>query len=104
MYRKVSVLKDRKEIINLALKNKENKIFVVGYDTKDNSSVAEATVTKCKNGLVINFLEKYSQYVWGNQFNCGIFFRQQKRCRISNKKIFSPSFLKWSKESSTIFF
>ena len=52
----VSVLKDRKEIINLALKNKENKTFVVGYNTKDNSSVAEATVTKCKNGLVINFL------------------------------------------------
>ncbi len=35
---KVNVLQDRKEIIDLAIKNKEKKVFAVSYNTKDGSS------------------------------------------------------------------
>ena len=86
---KVSVLKDRKEIINLALKNKENKIFVVGYKTKDNSFVVEATVTKCKNGLVINYLEKYMRR---RNPDCTVIGDNKDTDRIKFKDLFSKDF------------
>ncbi|MBU4293631.1 MAG: DUF4914 family protein [Actinobacteria bacterium] len=85
----VSVLKDRKEIINLALKNKENKTFVVGYNTKDNSSVAEATVTKCKNGLVINYLEKYMRR---RDPDCTVIGDNKDTDKVKFKELFSKDF------------
>ncbi len=54
----VYILQDRKDILNLAIGDKDNEIFTVYYQS-ENSTAIEATVTKCKNGLVINYLEEY---------------------------------------------
>ncbi len=55
---RVTVLKKREEIVELAMKDKKNKRFVVSYSQGD-KHLNEAEVARCKNGLVINYFEKY---------------------------------------------
>lgn len=54
----VIMLDTREDIISLALDG--NKDFVeIRYDIKNRGEVLEATVAKCKNGLVVNYTEEY---------------------------------------------
>ncbi|SCP97234.1 DUF4914 family protein [Anaerobium acetethylicum] len=49
----------RDELIDIALGGKENDYFEVAYDVPGQEKVVEATVARCKNGLVVNYTDIY---------------------------------------------
>lgn len=55
----VIIPKTREELITLAMGNKENTTYDVEYDVEGKGVVLEATVTKCKNGVVVNYTDDY---------------------------------------------
>ncbi len=55
----VIVPKKREDLIQLAMGNSINTAFDVAYQIQGRGRVLEATVTKCKNGVVINYLDDY---------------------------------------------
>lgn len=55
----VIVPKDRDHLLSLAMGNEDNDIFEVGYIVPDNGRIIEATVARCKNGAVVNYMDKY---------------------------------------------
>jgi hypothetical protein len=55
----VIIPKSREELIDLAMGSKANVTFDVNYDVPGIGNVKEATVTKCKNGVVANYLDDY---------------------------------------------
>ncbi|WP_099469868.1 DUF4914 family protein [Konateibacter massiliensis] len=55
----VIIPKTREELVALAMGSNENTTFDVCYDVEGKGSVKEAIVTKCKNGIVVNYLEDY---------------------------------------------
>lgn len=57
--RGVIVPKTREELLALALGNAENTEFEIRYDVEGRGSVLEATVTRCKNGIAVNYTEDY---------------------------------------------
>lgn len=84
----VNILRNREEVINLALKNKENKVFVVDYKI-DSSSKDEAVVTRCKNGFVINYLEKYMRR---RDPDCTVIGDNKDTDKVKFKDIFNKDF------------
>lgn len=54
----VIVPKSRMELLELAMGG-ENSVFSVSYETEGFGQVEEATVTKCKNGVSVNYIEPY---------------------------------------------
>lgn len=55
----VIIPKSREELIDLAMGSKANVTFDVNYDVPGIGNVKEATVTKCKNGVVANYMDDY---------------------------------------------
>ncbi|HYE11119.1 MAG TPA: DUF4914 family protein [Patescibacteria group bacterium] len=55
----VIVPKDRNHLLTLAMGNEDNDIFEVGYIVPGNGRVIEATVARCKNGAVVNYMDQY---------------------------------------------
>ncbi len=55
----VTIPKTRTELFELAMGDKTNEIFNVEYEVKGIGTVLEATVTKCKNGAVVNYVDDY---------------------------------------------
>lgn len=55
----VTIPKTRKELFTLSMGGSENTFFNVEYDVKGVGNVLEATVTKCKNGVAVNYIEDY---------------------------------------------
>ena len=51
--------KSRKQLIELALGKNDQPVFTVEYDVEGFGVIPEATVTACKNGAVINYMEDY---------------------------------------------
>ncbi len=51
--------KSREEIFSLAMGNQDSGVFEVAYDLPDGSRFTEATITKNKNGLAINYTQPY---------------------------------------------
>jgi hypothetical protein len=51
--------KTRPEIIELAMGDPKNDVFEVAYDVPGKGQVTEATVTRCKNGVSVNYIEPY---------------------------------------------
>lgn len=49
----------RDHLIKLALGKEGNNFFEVAYEVKGHGKVVEATVAKCKNGVVINYTDAY---------------------------------------------
>lgn len=54
----VIIPKSRHELVELSLGSPGNDCFAVNYDV-DGKEVTEATVVRCKNGIVVNFTEDY---------------------------------------------
>lgn len=46
-------------LYDLSLGNPNNDFFEVAYTVENKGEVCEATVTRCKNGVVVNYLEDY---------------------------------------------
>ena len=55
----VLVPRSRKQLLELALGGSTNSSFEVAYDVPRRGSVAEAMVTRCRNGLAVNYTEAY---------------------------------------------
>lgn len=51
--------KTRAELFALAMGKESNTIFEVRYEVNGMGNVLEATVTKCKNGAVVNYVDDY---------------------------------------------
>lgn len=56
---KVVIPENREHILSLAMGDEDNMLFDVAYEVPDKGTVVEATVAKCKNGIAINYLDKY---------------------------------------------
>ena len=54
----VTVPKTRAELISIALGTPETNRFEVSYDVKG-KSITEATIVRCKNGVVVNYTDDY---------------------------------------------
>jgi hypothetical protein len=55
----VVIPKSRKELLTLAMGGDENVTFDIDYEVEGRGRVLEATATKCKNGIVVNYMEDY---------------------------------------------
>lgn len=54
----VTLIRDREEILSMATGGGKD-FFEVAYEVEGKDRLVEATVSKCKNGLAINYAEKY---------------------------------------------
>ena len=55
----VVIPKSRNELLTLAMGGDENITFDIDYEVEGKGRVLEATATKCKNGIVVNYMEDY---------------------------------------------
>lgn len=55
----VVIPKSRNELLTLAMGGDENITFDIDYEVEGRGRVLEATATKCKNGIVVNYMEDY---------------------------------------------
>ncbi len=55
----VVIPKSRNELLTLAMGGSENITFDIDYEVEGKGRVLEATATKCKNGIVVNYMEDY---------------------------------------------
>ncbi|MFP4698444.1 MAG: DUF4914 family protein [Eubacteriales bacterium] len=55
----ITIPTNRAHLLELALKGEKNGVFEVGYDVPGKGHIVEATVTKCKNGASVNYLDTY---------------------------------------------
>src|SRR3972149_5782120 len=51
------VPRDRSAILRLAVGSEDKAVYEVAYDVPGQGRVVEAMVTRCKNGLSVNYLE-----------------------------------------------
>jgi hypothetical protein len=54
----ITTFNTREEILNLSLGGKQNLFYEVKYEI-DDKEITEATVVRCKNGIVVNYVEEY---------------------------------------------
>lgn len=55
----IIVPESKQELITLSLGNEDNDTFNVEYDIEGFGKITEAYVTRCKNGVVVNYSEDY---------------------------------------------
>lgn len=55
----IIIPKTRAELVHLAMGKEENISFNVEYEVNGIGNVQEATITKCKNGVVVNYIDDY---------------------------------------------
>ena len=51
--------KSRSELLALAMGNQAEGVFEVAYDVPGKGRIVEAIVTKCRNGLAVNYTDSY---------------------------------------------
>ena len=56
---KITIPETRAEMLDLAMGGSDNDIYEVAYDIPGKGRVVEATVARCKNGIVINYADSY---------------------------------------------
>jgi len=56
---KVTIPETRAELLELAMGGKETSLYEVAYDVPGKGRFVEATVTRCKNGAVVNYTDIY---------------------------------------------
>ncbi len=57
--RAVILPRTREELLKLAMGGSDQLQFQVAYEVEGKGSIQEATVTKCKNGIVVNYMDDY---------------------------------------------
>ncbi|MDA3845297.1 MAG: DUF4914 family protein [Vallitaleaceae bacterium] len=55
----VIIPETRAEMLDMAYGNTDTDVFEVGYDVEGQGYVVEATVTRCRNGASVNYVEPY---------------------------------------------
>ena len=56
---KITVPESRLELLEMAIGGADSSLFSVAYDVPGMGHIVEATVARCKNGLVVNYPEPY---------------------------------------------
>ena len=56
---KYIVPESRSQLLSLAMLDEKNDYVEISYDVPGKGNVVEATVAKCKNGLAVNYMDKY---------------------------------------------
>ncbi len=57
--RAVILPRTREELLKLAMGGSDQLQFQVAYEVEGKGSIQEATVTRCKNGIVVNYMDDY---------------------------------------------
>lgn len=55
----ITIPESREHLFGLAMGNDENMLYEITYDIPGNGRITEAKVTRCKNGVVINYTDPY---------------------------------------------
>lgn len=55
----VAFPKSKEELVSLSFGDAKENVFHVAYETKGHGMVTEAIVTRCKNGVVVNYPDDY---------------------------------------------
>ncbi|MBA4688457.1 MAG: DUF4914 family protein [Candidatus Galacturonibacter soehngenii] len=104
----VTVPRTREELIELAMGNGNNTTFDVCYDVPGIGNVKEATVVKCKNGVVVNY---YEDYMRRRDPNSMVIADQKPTDKPKYSDIYGKDFeelrqdtFTWLKEQELIFF
>ncbi|MFV0466190.1 MAG: DUF4914 family protein [Lachnospiraceae bacterium] len=104
----VTIPRNREELMTLAMGNDTNTSFDVAYDVPGEGSVLEATVIKCKNGCVINYMEDYMRR---RDPNCVLVSDDKPTDKPTFKERFNKDFeplkqetLEWLRNQDLIFF
>ncbi len=100
--------KSREDLLALAMGNTNDSQYFVNYDIEGVGSVLEATVTKCKNGIVINYPEDYMRR---RDPNCVVIADDKETDKPRYEERFHEDFSKirketfdWFKEQTLIVF
>lgn len=84
----IIVLKNRQEILSLAVGG-DNDFFEVAYDVEGKGRVVEATVVRCKNGLAVNYTEKYMRR---RDPDCMVIGDEEETDKVHFRDAFNMSF------------
>ncbi len=55
----ITIPESREHLLQLSLGDKDNTVYEIAYDIPGNGRIVEASVVKCKNGVVVNYTDKY---------------------------------------------
>jgi hypothetical protein len=56
---KFTIPEDRQHLLSIAIGNEESMLLEVAYDVPEQGKIVEATVARCKNGAVVNYMDMY---------------------------------------------
>ncbi len=104
--KKIEMPETRSELLALSLGGAENSHFEVGFDVPGIGYVHEATVAKCKNGVVVNYTDMYMRR---RDPDCLVIADKKPTDKPNYKKIYGVQFdelrtetFKWLKEQDLI--
>ncbi len=104
----VIIPKTREDLITLAMGNAENKLFQVEYEVQGVGTVLEATITKCKNGVAVNYMDDYMRR---RDPNCLLVADEKDSDKPKYKDVYKKDFetlrmetFEWLKKQELIFF
>ncbi|MBE6023299.1 MAG: DUF4914 family protein [Cellulosilyticum sp.] len=103
----VIVPKTRTELFKLTMGNDTNTVFDVSYEVEGIGNVLEATVTKCKNGAVVNYVDDYMRR---RDPDCLLVADQKETDKPRYEDVYNKSFesvrtetFEWLKKQELIF-
>ncbi len=106
--KKVVIPKTREDLFTLAMGNDTNTVYHVEYEVKGLGNVLEATVTKCKNGAVVNYVDDYMRR---RDPDCLLVADKQETDKPKYGDVYNADFegvrqetFVWLKEQELIFF
>ncbi|NLM69306.1 MAG: DUF4914 family protein [Firmicutes bacterium] len=102
----VLVPESREQLVKLAIGGQQSGFYEVAYQVPDQGRVLEATVTKCKNGVLVNFVEPYMRR---RDPDCMVIGDDKPTDKITYEQRFGEKFdcvrkqtLDWLREQSLI--
>ena len=104
----VIIPKTREELLTLAMGSSDNEVFNVEYEVKGKGKVLEATATKCKNGVVVNYTDDYMRR---RDPNCLLVSDNKPTDKPRYQEVYNSDFeplrketFDWLKDQELIFF
>ncbi|MFA9378017.1 MAG: DUF4914 family protein [Lachnotalea sp.] len=106
--KRVTIPKTRTELFELAIGSKENTTFEVNYEVENMGTVLEATVVKCKNGVVVNYVDDYMRR---RDPDCLLIADKKDTDKVKYSDVYDNDFellrldtFEWLKQQELIFF
>jgi len=102
----VLVPETREQLVKLAIGGQQSGFYEVAYHVPEQGRVLEATVTRCKNGVLVNFVEPYMRR---RDPDCMVIGDQLPTDKVTYKQRFGADFgpvrkqtLEWLRQQSLI--